>query len=188
MKTGAPKSTAFADADAAFGASLKALFLVLVMVWLTAACARFLLFPSFAAGTSNYLLILPLVMYALVIVAWKRVQQPGLFWHYLLLTLGFIATGLAAIIGGSTTLWHLPVVGILCGILIGFPHERDQDQTIKGSGNSGKARRIFIDFLSLLTVFSLFAWGLLFFGSAFVGRFFTEEIEKYFVIISLSIS
>lgn len=132
MKTGAPKSTAFADADAAFGASLKALFLVLVLVWLTAACARFLLFPSFAAGTSNYLLILPLVMYALVIVAWKRVQQPGLFWHYLLLTLGFIATGLAAIIGGSTTLWHLPVVGILCGILIGFPHERDQDQTIKG--------------------------------------------------------
>lgn len=103
---------------------------------------RFLLLPGYAAGTSTNLLILPLASYAIVVVAWRRIAQPGLLWQYLILILGFIQTGIVAGIGGATTLWHLPILGMMCGILIGYPdvpirssksHRLTQPQLVRGA-------------------------------------------------------
>lgn len=54
----------------------------------------------------------------------------------------------------------------------------------KGRGNLPVARRIFQDFFILLSLFALLAWSILFFGSEIVGRYFTDEIGSYFVILS----
>lgn len=54
----------------------------------------------------------------------------------------------------------------------------------KGQGNISAARRIFQDYLILLTFLSTIAWGILFFGSEVVGQYFTNEIGSYFIILS----
>ncbi len=54
----------------------------------------------------------------------------------------------------------------------------------KGKGDLPMSRRLFNDFIVLLTALSLTAWGVLYFGSEIVGQFFTAEIGSYFTIIS----
>lgn len=54
----------------------------------------------------------------------------------------------------------------------------------KGSGNAAQFRRIFQDFVMLLTGLCGVAWAILFFGSEIVAQFFTPEIGSYFTIIS----
>lgn len=54
----------------------------------------------------------------------------------------------------------------------------------KGAGRFGAMRRLFDDFIYLLIILCTVAWAILFFGSGFVGHFFTSEIGSYFVIIS----
>lgn len=121
MEQGGPDVAPYIGQDSALQASLKSFFLALMIVWLTAACIRFLFLPAFAAGFAPFLLILPLLIYATAIFAWTRVSQPGLIWQYILLVLGFAQAGLVATIGGATTFWQLPILGMLCGIVIGFP-------------------------------------------------------------------
>ncbi len=80
----------------------------------------------------------------------------------------------------------LSVVGALSILqLAGLERTVISDMGVeKGQGNTSVARRIFQDYLAVLSILSVIAWGILFFGSEIVAQYFTNEIGSYFIILS----
>jgi PAS domain S-box-containing protein len=109
------------DQVAALKSPLKAFVLLIGFGWLTLISMRFTLLPDVAAGINPGVLLSPTLTLLAVVFAWTRISRPGLVWHYLLTIIGFGQLGWIAWLGGPVSLWQLPLLGAICGVIVGFP-------------------------------------------------------------------